>query len=436
MSSAHTLAHLNSDQKKAADAFLEFLMSDEKEFIISGPAGVGKTYLMNYLVNHTLPRYHELCSIVGISPTYKSVVMTATTNKAAEVLAQSIQMQVSTIHSFLGLIVKNDFTNGTTFLSKTRNWQIHENLIIFIDECSMIDRELWTNLQEATMNCKLVYVGDHCQLAPVQESLSPIYRHGIPLVELTKPMRNVGQPALMTICQQLRETVETGVFKPIQIVPGVIDILDGTQMQAQIVKSFAQQNPLARILAYTNKRVIDYNDHVRLLRALPDRISQGELLIANSVIHAQNSTYPIETELTVLKNREVKPMMVDSKHQIEMQVQYLDLQTSLGDYLHRITTIADREHFDALVKHYAKTKQWPLYFALKDGVADLRPRDAATVHKSQGSTYDTVFIDLGNISTCNIPSQVARMLYVAFSRARERVFLYGNLAEKFGGLTI
>jgi ATP-dependent exoDNAse (exonuclease V) alpha subunit len=95
---------------------------------------------------------------------------------------------------------------------------------------------------------------------------------------------------------------------------------------------------------------------------------------------------------------------------------------------------ADRTHFEALLKYYAGEKNWERYFFLKNTFVDLRPRDAATVHKSQGSTYDAVFIDLGNISTCNIKDQAARMLYVAFSRARTRVFIYGNLVAKYGGL--
>ena len=55
------------------------------------------------------------------------------------------------------------------------------------------------------------------------------------------------------------------------------------------------------------------------------------------------------------------------------------------------------------------------------------------MHKSQGSTYDTVFIDLENIGSCRNPDQVARMLYVAVSRARNRIFLFGKLPTKYGG---
>ena len=94
----------------------------------------------------------------------------------------------------------------------------------------------------------------------------------------------------------------------------------------------------------------------------------------------------------------------------------------------------DREHFNALLSHYGKARNWKKYFDLKNYYPDLRPHDASTVYKAQGSTYDTVFVDLGNISTCHNANQAARMLYVALSRPRTRIVLYGELAEKYGGL--
>lgn len=75
-----------------------------------------------------------------------------------------------------------------------------------------------------------------------------------------------------------------------------------------------------------------------------------------------------------------------------------------------------------------------MYYSLKEQFPDLRPRDAATIHKAQGSTYNQVFIDLSDLSTCRNPDMAARLLYVAFSRAKERVVLYGKLAPKYGGL--
>lgn len=109
------------------------------------------------------------------------------------------------------------------------------------------------------------------------------------------------------------------------------------------------------------------------------------------------------------------------------------LRDSYGSHI-RVPVPVDRNHFTKLLAYYKRNKNWHKFFHLKNNYPDLRPRDAATVYKAQGSTYDSVFIDLGDLSTCPNPNQAARMLYVAFSRARHRVFLYGELAERFGGL--
>jgi len=362
--------------------------------------------------------------------------MTATTNKAAEVLSAAVNRPTSTVHSFFNLTVKDDFTTGQTILKRTPKWVIHRNIIIFIDESSMIDTELWKLLHEGTMDCKLVYVGDRHQLAPIMESMSPVYKHNSPMVELLTPVRNAGQPALMEVCEQLRETVATGDFKPIKVVPGVIDLLDDPGMKTEMANHFHNQTLDARILAYTNRRVIQYNDHIRAMRTLPTEFQKGELLISNTAYHHASGMLSVEAEVEVLRNKGPSQMLVDEKHQIHLDINRLDLRTSLGELVPNVPFATDRNHLDQLLKYYAKDKNWQAYFNLKNNIADLRPRDAATVHKAQGSTYDTVFVDLSNISTCNIQNQVARMLYVAFSRARSRVFLYGNLASKYGGLIL
>jgi hypothetical protein len=424
---------LNAGQEAAADGFFEFLFSDQRESIISGPGGVGKTFLMSHLIDEIMPRYFDTCQLMGVKPEYDQVVMTATTNKAAEVLAVGTSRPCDTIHSFLNLKVTDDYTTGQQKLTPTLNWFVHERKILFIDECSMIDFPLLQLIREGTHNSKIVYVGDHCQLAPVMEPISPIYRENLPFFELTEQMRNNGQPALMHLCNQLRHTVETGEFFPIQIVPGVIDWLSDEQMEAQIHQDFATQTHCSRILAYTNQRVMEFNDYIRGVRQLPNEYTPGEFVVNNNAIRLKNRMLSVEEELTI-QSLSDQTLDIEIEDGVNLTVRLATLVSRIGDIFTDVPLPVDRAHFSALVKYYGKIRNFPTYFKLKNTYPDLRQRDAATIHKSQGSTYDTVFIDLGNLSTCHNPMQVARMLYVAISRARHRVYLYGQLATKYGGL--
>lgn len=424
--------NLNDGQQAAVDGFFQFLFSEERELNISGPGGVGKTFVMGYLIDEIMPRYHATCAMMGIESRFNEVVMTAMTNKAADVLSIATNRPCQTIHSFMNLAVRDDYSSGKTVLTKTRRWEIHQNKIIFVDEASMIDGDLLALIREGTLNCKIVYVGDHCQLAPITESLSPIYRQRLPFYELTQPMRNSGQPALMAICDQLRNTVKTGEFHPIRIVPGVIDLLDEDQMQREIDAHFLHESD-NRILAYTNNRVVQYNDYIRQLRQHTEPYTVGETLINNSAIQMRSGVLSVEEELkiTALAD-EITQVEIDDD--VYLDVRLADLTTKFGITHYSMPLPVNKDHFNNLIRYYKKCKNWNRYFHLKNTYPDLRPRDAATIHKAQGSTYDTVFVDLGNLSTCHNPNLAARLLYVAFTRARNRVVLFGDLAPKYGGL--
>lgn len=432
-----TKPSLNAGQRAAADAFFEFLLDeDQKYFIISGPAGVGKTFLMSYIIDHTMEHYQKTCALIDQEVIYTEVQMTATTNKAAEVLGVATNRPTSTIHSYLNLRVVEDFKTGKTSLSRTRDWQVLQNKIIFIDECSMIDSDLTEAINDGTLKCKIVFVGDHNQLAPVFEKISPIYRQRYPFFELTEQMRNRDNQALMDVCQQLRDTVENGVFKPIRVVPGSIDWLDDEQMQSKLIETFIPgPNLNSRILAYTNKQVNEYNLWIREQRGLPDEYTEGEILVNNSAVKIRDKhQISVEQEVTIRKTKDSRTIKVTPD--VELQCQVFDLETSFGEVIYDVNYPTDRKYLDDALKYLASRKDWEHYYHIKNNFPDIRPRDAATVHKSQGSTYDSVFIDVGNISKVNQNDVAARMLYVAFSRARSNVYLYGDLAKRYGGLIV
>jgi len=434
-SAAPTLV-LNQGQKAAADSFFEFLLSEEKEMIISGPGGSGKTYLMGYLIDTILPRYFDTCRMMSIEPLYESVHMTATTNKAAEQLSEATLRETQTIQSFLGLTVRNNYSTGATSLERTKKWTVKENMVLFVDEASMVDTILKRCIGEATINCKIVYVGDHCQLGPVKETISPIYKAGLRTVYLTEPMRNAGQPALMHLCDQFRDTVETGTFYDTPLVPGVVDWMDGDQVQLEIAKLLRNGEHNHRILAFTNERVIGFNDHIRDLRAQPFEYGLGEKLINNNAVHLKSMIISVEREVEIVNIGPESTIHFDVGAGFDMKFHMCDLSTKLGHTYRDVPLPADRTYYSKLVKYFAQQKAWVSHYQLKEKFLDLRQRDASTFHKVQGSTHDTVFIDLGNLSTCHNPVQVARMLYVAVTRPRNRVIFFGQLAPKYGSIIL
>lgn len=421
---------LNQGQQLAADAFFKFLFTeDQKEMIIAGPGGYGKTFLMGHLIDSIMPQYHDTCKLMGIDAKYDDVVMTATTNKAAEVLSRSTGRPASTVHSYLNLRVKDDFSTGQSSLVRTPSWVVRQNTILFIDECSMIDKALYRAIKEGTLNCKIVYVGDRCQLSPVKEVLSQVYLNDLPYFELTEPMRNADQPALKDLCQQVRDIVNTGVFTNIQTVPGVVDHLTDEQMEYEVATHFPQNKGELRLLAYTNAMVNQYNGFIRETRALPFEVTKDEVLINNSSYRQGDISLSVEEEITILNIENAYDKQITKD--IALSVQECSIETSFGVVLHNVMIPTDKQHYSELVKYYARQKNWERYFFLKNSFVDLRPRDASTVHKAQGSTCDTVYIDLSDLSVCTQADQVARLLYVAVTRPRNRVVFYNQLADRF-----
>ena len=427
--------NLNQGQQAASDNFFEFLLSDEKEMIISGPGGCGKTHLMGHMIDEVMPKYHQVCNVMGIDAEYIQVNMTATTNQAAEELGKATNRQCGTIHSFMNLRLQDDYSTGKSQIKKTRSWTVHKNAIIFVDEAPMIDTPLRSYILEGTNKCKIVYVGDDCQLAPVKEPISPIYGLGLREVQLTEQMRT-NVPELQALNDLMRSRVPNKEFGAIPLVPGLIDWLDGPQMEQAIHDEFINQNTGSRILAYTNERVLDFNEHIRQLRGLPQLLTAGEHLVCNSAFCPTDSrgnsltSLSVQAKVTILNASPV--FEVAKLGNAEMHVQRVDLVDQFGNILNDVAVPCDSNHYGRLLKHFGGEANWPMYFKLKNEYPDLRAADASTVYKAQGSTYDTSFIDVGNIGECNRPDVVARMLYVAVSRARKRVVFYGDLPSKYG----
>lgn len=420
---------LNKGQQDASDQFDAFMLDpNEQEMVLTGPPGCGKSYLIANLVD----RFHNYQKVVGLlskSSMLDKIVLTATTNKAAEVLSQATGAEAVTIHSFLGLVLKKNFSTGEMYLSKTINYSVKENILLIIDEASMIDSHLLDIIRKSTFKSKIIYVGDKNQLGPVKEPTPPVFNQNLKTVELTQPMRFQGPIELL--CKKLNHGVETVSFHFIQHVLDHIEHLDAQDAQNKIEELFDLDKysvNSSKILTYTNKQAMAYNAFIReQVQGLPAEYQIGEYVICNNAVKEIMS----------------KPLMhptikVDSVWKITnifspttwMDIPCIPLQLNTTT---KTRIPLDWNDVDNIMKAHAKSKNWPNYFAVKEGFADLRSTFSSTVHKSQGSTYENVFINLTDLGSCRNPAVFARLLNVACSRASNKIYLIGDLPTKYKG---
>ena len=419
---------LTDDQHSASVAFTDFLLNkDEKYMVIQGSAGTGKSTLVKHLIDTMKPRMKLYSVLLGEDKSLGdfSIELTATTNKAAVVLAELSGTDPRTIHSKLGLTPKPNFETGELDFVKGKNYQIISNTLLIIDEASFISNQLYKDIDSSTVKCKIILVGDQYQLAPVRQTESIMETLNCMKVSLNQIVRHNGPIA--DLGAQFREAVKTGQFTDIS--PDGVDIIhvDGPTFQQMIDETFTDSvytSDRARVIAWTNTKVQQYNNHIRKVKGFSDDLGINDVLITNRAISKNKKMYfntDAQVDITAIGD----------------SVTYMGISGRMVqlDYGTDFFLPDDQFQVNALLKQLAKAKDWPTHYRIKEEWLDLRPMFASTVHKAQGSTYDTVFINLSDIGRCNIASDVARMMYVAITRASKRVVLYGSLPDRYRGIS-
>lgn len=429
---------LNTDQENAVKKISSFILTGEKEFFLTGGPGVGKTFTTRELADLLPTILRNYNKAMGKEKNDMELVLTSTTNKAAAVLSAETGHEAQTIHSFLGLVPKSDYQTGVTLLKKTSKWQVHYNKMIFVDEASMIEGNLYNLIQEATdKSCKIIYIGDKNQLPPVMEKLSPavrLFEQPDLHYEIHTPVRNANSPALLDLCDRLKMDIELEKAKsdltPWTESSGEIVYVNGDELQGLVDNIFGPngtvqpEDPVlgCRILAYTNRTVIGYNNHIRTLRNLPQHPVAGEILVNNSHFQiTKTNRVNAEDEVRVHDVEDLHEVPVDdynsiSAYSIEISTPFLPKSV--------VKVAANRDQYLNLLRHYKKNKDWKRFYRLQEMFIDLRNREAATVYKAQGSTYNEVIMIMDDIFTSRDVNQLRRMLYVGASRARERIYVY------------
>lgn len=180
---------LSPDQKSVLDAMISWNIDSHRApyITVGGYAGTGKTTVLAEF-RKELTKLSELTKVAFCSYT----------GKAARVLQNRLKVHgalrlvdsVGTIHSLMYSPVEDEKTQEIVGWEK--NKEIKADLIV-IDEASMVDENIWFDLQ--SYGIPIVAVGDHGQLPPVRGNFNLMQDPQIKLEKIHR--QNEGNPIIM-----------------------------------------------------------------------------------------------------------------------------------------------------------------------------------------------------------------------------------------------
>lgn len=442
---------LNEGQQAGLN-LLENWLSDPhapKVFRLRGRAGTGKSALIGAFYD-SVKTLNQVLNTFGLPPV--ELFITATTNQAAEELNKKVtEPKVTTIYSLLNLTVRDH--EGDSYLTQRKRTTVidtinakvafnHATPVIIIDEASYVAPDLVEYLSSAMdqlPDLRIIFVYDHKQILPVNydscyvddicdESNSVLH-------ELTQNERFLshGNSAIAKAADSLCKVIGDDNLS-------IEDIVEGPDLEF-ISKDNAIDIALKHLrspeymwnldhfvyVAHTNNNVQDSNDALyRILHGNKDYLSvTGIHLTVNSLV--KNS---VQTHLVNLRNNQ-KVTLLGKTHEAESCVNTHGVELK-EVYLRRQfdteTTCAfvplDWNQYRKEMKLAQEIMDWPKFYFLKDCVADLRLSYCSTVFKAQGRSCNYVIVDVDDIlQKCSSLDQAKRLIYVAITRARVKVYL-------------
>ena len=410
---------LTQDQENVLEAAKLMLLENHPVLVVDGSAGTGKTTVIKEIIN--MQNSAEWKATLKLTNTrQKMIVLTATTNKAVDAIKEATGYECKTIHSTLGLKMHQ---RQMIYPKVDKNNIIHNTLLI-VDEYSYIDKKLLSYIMSRLgPSSSVMFVGDHAQLAPVGSKKVPVVEEGFPTIHLTEQVRQETS-TLKEVAEQLKQYVTDQEFpdlKPDGVSFIHYDDSEHEKFAKNMVEAFRKGT--CRFLSFTNERTLEVSKF--LFEELENRTDYqpGDYMVNNKYFKGPMGS--IKTDSTV-KLTQVVPHIYRVNHIID-GITVMDaipgMMVDLPNFKGLFIPNDYRSH-----AHYADANMdKSMRYAIDSTWIDLRPQYACTVHKSQGSTYDRVFIDLSDFSTVSSDKDLSRLLYVAMSRARKELHVIGNL---------
>lgn len=408
--------------------------------VLNAPAGTGKTTIIKKL-------YKDCSHTTILAPTHKAV----------QVLDPSGAMHVSTVHSYLGAV--DHYTeNGKVYFKFIRPKKATRRLII-VDECSMINDDMFKAFEMLSQHNLVLFVGDELQLPPNSNSLNDDSS-----VSSKSKSFDVKERWSLTQNMRARDKRSTDMLQlardacyekrmPIRMPQQSVNAM------LQTFVDYQHTDKTVILLAYSNAKVAQYNKVIRSKLFLKDpteelqRYYVGEKLVFGSgrrvVRNAENKEVAYySSHIVQVCELERVIMTLDfpdcgcapdqwkrtkcAKHGFykgSIDIEFYHIVDQHGTDWFKPVDPKRLEPLQAQKKSMCKdtTSQimWRNYYNwLHEWNADLKYNYAMTIHKSQGSEFHTVFVHRENLEQCTTKDQVLKVTgyYTAISRMREEVY--------------
>ena len=442
---------LGEEQQQALEAIKNFIIdSNETSFSLFGPAGTGKSCLISYIINFIEQNGYDYA-------------LCAPTHKAALVVRSYVDREVTTLHSLLALSPKLDIfkldLRELQFESGKNISQIPYKGVVIVDEASMINDDLFDLLEEKCkeFGSKIIFSSDKMQLQPVKSKYySKVYsvknKFG-----LTKIYRQDSENSIMPILETLRthslDTLDScqGKTGSLYIQSELSDFIKESLPKFKEISN--SLNVLkTRILAFTNNRVQNYNAAVKNLLFGKEEYNVGELLTAysngsykgnayyNSMDYIVQVIQPCNKIIAGINVNGYILSLWDPYYKKQFEVFMISKDNNPEEVFVSIAAKIESIRLEAIYSKNNKTRGriWGEYYDLLhsfttpiDLIFDNRVivtksfdyGYAQSIHKSQGSSYDEVFIDWRNTKICKDEEFRRQLQYVALSRTRSNAYI-------------
>ena len=466
------------DQQVAISNIIDFIAVpfNPAKYIVglTGAGGTGKTFITKYIISHC--KYSN-----------SVIKCTSPTHKACRVFSQALDgKNVDTIQSTFGLRLDlrlEDFDPANPQFNPMAKPKLENVRLLLIDEASMLPAKLVTFICNKCkeLEIKIIFIGDAYHLAPVNEFKSIAFDRCYEVYQLRQIVRQAANNPITNLLNLLRYDIEHHTYRFLEYLSKNIgatnynDINEGFSICGKAAfknlidmsfndEAYTKNIDMYRIIAYTNNCVSGWNNYIRntIIRDSDKNIiTKNDLIMSYETIVNEFMEIVINNSEEYIINDIVN--FVDDKYGFKGFL--VKFQLIHGGTITRPLFVIDhRDAFTSQKYHKiitdlinsakcanggTRVAKWKAYYEFKKkyliaaNVIDrtgkiLYDRDidygfAITAHKSQGSTYDAVFVDVNNMVYDRMGHPYAnqddllRRLYVGCSRAhKELILCYGN----------